>query len=69
MSQAALEAFKKARDELMRKQRKCAWCGHVAKTEGGLVRHILENHPDRREDGLTQDETDLLALLQKENAQ
>lgn len=68
MSQKLVDEFEKVRHEMMETQRDCAWCPHKAQSANGLVRHILENHPDRREGGLTQDEAELLALLQKQDA-
>lgn len=50
MTQRAYDAVDRARNEFLRKQRKCAWCGAEFKTSDGLVAHITLKHPSGRED-------------------
>ncbi len=64
------QAFDLAAEELLRAQRTCSFCGHVAETSNGLVRHILECTGDPKHERRPLDEKDreLLARLQQENA-
>lgn len=67
MNKEFVDSLEKAKNELLRAQRRCgwSWCGHVAETSDGLVRHILENH---RQEGLKPLEHELLEQLRKANA-